>query len=129
MIKQKLKEIREKRFSQEDFAIKLGMDASMYNRRENGNTKISKKEWDAMAKILEVKLEDIHEPEDGIYVINNENATGNFGNNNIFNANSEFVFETMKKYIEKLEVEVKDKKQTIEDLKQIIADLKKQLGL
>lgn len=42
MIKQKLKEIREKRFNQEDFAIKLGMDASMYNRRENGNTKITK---------------------------------------------------------------------------------------
>ena len=50
MIKQKLKTVRESSFSQEDFANLLEMDTSSYNRRENGVTKISKREWDAMAK-------------------------------------------------------------------------------
>ena len=32
-------------------------------------TKISKKEWDKMAKELNVSLEQIYEPEDGVYVL------------------------------------------------------------
>ena len=115
MIKQKLKEAREKKFTQEDFAYKLGMETSNYNRRENGVTKISKSEWDKMAKLLGVKLEEIYEPEDGVYIINNENASGNYsGSHNHFGINNDFVFETMKKYIIKLEEE--------------IAQLKAQLG-
>ena len=58
-----------------------------------------------MAKILNTTLGEIYEPEDGVYVINGDYAHGNFGNNHTFNANSEFVFETMKKYIAKLEEE------------------------
>lgn len=118
MIKQKLKEAREKMFTQEEFAYKMGMDASNYNRRENGVTKISKSEWDKMAKLLEVKLEEIYEPEDGIYIINNENASGNYsGSNNFFNNQDEFVFETMKKYICKLEEENETLKQENQQLK------------
>ena len=59
-----------------------------------------------MAKILNTTLEEIYEPEDGIYVINGDYPHGNFGNNGTFNANSEFVFDTMKKYIQKLEEEI-----------------------
>ena len=81
------------------------MDTSNYGRRENGLTKISKKEWDKMAKELNGKFEEIYDPEDGVYVINGDYAHGNFGNNHTFNNNSEFVFETMKKYITKLEEE------------------------
>ena len=73
---------------------------------KNGVTKISKKEWDAMAKILNTTLYEIYEPEDGIYVINGDYAHGNFGNNHTFNHNSEFVIDTMKKYIQKLEEEI-----------------------
>ena len=114
MIKQKLIDKRkEKNLTQEEFAFKLGLDASNYNRRENGITKISKKEWDKMAKELNVRLEDIYEPEDGIYIINNENASGNFGNNNTFNNFSEYAFETMKKYIEKLEEENRSLKEQL----------------
>ncbi len=58
-----------------------------------------------MAKELNVKLEEIYEPEDGVYIINNENANGNFGNNNTYNSFNEFAFETMRKYILKLEEE------------------------
>ena len=106
MIKQKLIDERKKRFTQEEFAHKLGMDTSNYNRRENGVTRISKKEWDKMAKELNVKFEGIYEPEDGVYIINGENAMANFSNGGTFNNFSEYAFETMKKYIEKLELEV-----------------------
>lgn len=44
----KLKSKREERFTQDEFAHLLGMETSNYNRRENGITKIVKREWDAM---------------------------------------------------------------------------------
>ena len=106
MIKQKLIDKRKERnLTQEEFAYKLGIETSNYNRRENGVTKISKKEWDKMAKVWETSLEEIYEPEDGVYIINGDYAQGNFGGSHTFNNFSEFAFETMKKYIEKLEEE------------------------
>ncbi|WP_205860403.1 helix-turn-helix transcriptional regulator [Polaribacter sp. 11A2H] len=98
---------RERGLSQADMAFKLGFEQSQYCRRENGKTKISKKEWSLMAKILETTLEDIYAPQDGIYVINNETTNGNFGNNNnTSNLYSGLVIEIMKKYIVKLEKEI-----------------------
>lgn len=111
MIKQKLIDKRkDKNFTQEDLAFRLGMETSNYNRRENGIIKISKKEWDKIAKELDAKLEEIYEPEDGVYIFSNENSSGNFGSatNNIFNNMSELAIDTMKKYIDKLEVENKE---------------------
>lgn len=93
------------------------METSNYNRRENGVTKISKSEWDKMAKLLEIKLEEIYEPEDGVYIINGDYAHGNFGDNHIFNGFNDFAFETMKKYILKLEEENQALKSQIKDLK------------
>lgn len=108
MVKQKLYDKRiEKKLTQEDLSLQLGMETSGYSRRENGITKISKKEWDKIAKILNVDFEEIYEPENGVYVFNNGNAKGSYGQvqNNVFNNFSEFALETMKKYIEKLEEE------------------------
>lgn len=105
MIKAKLRKMREQKFTQEEFAHLLEMETSNYNRRENGITKISKREWDKMAKILDCKLDEIYEPEDGVYIINGDHAQGNFGNNGTFNGKDDFVFDTMKKYILKLEEE------------------------
>lgn len=81
------------------------METSNYNRRENGITKINKREWDKMAKLLACNLEEIYEPEDGVYVTNGDYAHGNFGNGGTFNANDSFILETLKKYIAKLEEE------------------------
>lgn len=107
MIKQKLINKRiEKGFSQEKLAHLLSITQSQYCRRENGNTKISKKEWTDIARILDTNLDDIYEPEDGVYIINGEKAMGNFGNGGTFNNFSEFALETMKKYIQKLEDEL-----------------------
>lgn len=118
MIKQKLTNKRvERNLSQEKIADLLGISQSQYNRRENGVTKISKKELDKMAKILDTTLENIYEPEDGVYVINGDFAHGNFGDNHTFNNFSEFAIETMKKYIEKLEIENQSLKEEIKNLK------------
>ena len=104
MIKHKLiNKRKEKGLTQEEMAIQLGIEQSQYNRRENGAVQITKSEWSKMAKILNTPLEEIYEPHDGVYVINNENANGNFGNHNTYIAQSEYAFETLKKYIDKLE--------------------------
>lgn len=59
-----------------------------------------------MAKVLKTTLYAIYEPEDGVYIINNENANGNYsGSHNHFDNNNDFIFDTMKKYILKLEEE------------------------
>ncbi|MEB3380284.1 helix-turn-helix domain-containing protein [Flavobacterium psychrophilum] len=107
MIKQKLINKRvERNLSQSEFADLLEITQSQYSRRENGVTKISKKEWDKMAKVLNTTLDDIYDPEDGIYIINNENASGNYsGSQNHFHQIPDHVLETMRKYIEKLEEE------------------------
>lgn len=118
MIKQRLINKRsEKSLSQEDMAYRLGMSQSQYSRRESGATKISKREWDKIANVLETPLDEIYEPEDGVYIINNENANGNFGNNNTYNAFSDFSVETMRKYIEKLEEENQRLKEELENRK------------
>ena len=83
----------------------LGISQSQYNRRENGVSKITKKEWGKMAKVLDTTLEEIYEPEDGVYVIQGDYAHGNFEIGGTFNSNSDFIFNTMKKYIKKLEEE------------------------
>ncbi len=57
-----------------------------------------------MAKILDTSLEEIYEPLDGIYIINNSKENENFGNYHNY-AHSDFVLETLKKYIIKLEEE------------------------
>lgn len=108
MIKQKLSEKRKsKGFSQEEMAEKLKMSQSQYSRRENGTVRMSKKEWDEMAKALNTDLEEIYEPHDGVYMINYENANGDYsGSHNHFHNIPDYVLESMQKYIEKLEEEI-----------------------
>lgn len=64
-----------------------------------------------------IALKEIYEPHDWLYIINNENANGNFGNYNVYNTQADFAFETMKKYIEKREVENQQLKEENEQLK------------
>jgi hypothetical protein len=58
-----------------------------------------------MAKILNCTLEEIYEPEDGIYLLNGENTHANSGDG-CFAQHTDFIFDTMKKYIAKLETEI-----------------------
>lgn len=118
MIKQKLINRRnEKNITQEDMAFRLGMSQSQYSRREAGVTKISKKEWNKIAQVLETSLKEIYEPEDGVYIINKESESDNSGSHNHFSRVPDYVLETMRKYIEKLEEENLKLRQELESKK------------
>lgn len=107
MLKQKpIQKRKQLGLSQEDMAHKLSIQQSQYSRRENGKTIISTKEWSAMAKILGTTVEEIYEPQDGVYIIKYKNANGEYsGSHNHFENQSDFALEIQKKYIAKLEEE------------------------
>jgi transcriptional regulator with XRE-family HTH domain len=105
VIKQKLinKRISQK-ITQENMAFHLGITQSQYCRRENGVTKISKREWNKLANILQTSLYEIYEPEDGIFMSTEIEST----QNNKYNLHlMELTIATLTKYIEKLEEENK----------------------
>ena len=106
MEKQKLIETRKKRgYSHEQMAKHLHMDVSNYNRREKGQAKITSTEWEKLASILDVSVEEIFESEEAMIFVCKDNATGNYqGNNNIYSI-PEFLLESQRKYIAKLEKE------------------------
>src|SRR5690606_8840282 len=101
MIKQKLISKRKERgYSQEEMADKVRMSQSQYSRREKGAVRITKKEWDDMANALNADLEEIYEPHDGIYIINNENASGEYsGSQSHFHTIPGYILESMQKYM------------------------------
>ncbi|SEW09364.1 DNA-binding transcriptional regulator, XRE-family HTH domain [Chryseobacterium wanjuense] len=111
MQKTKLIETRKrKNISQEKMADILCMDVSNYNRREKGTAKISLQEWQKIADTLQVPLDEIYENEESLIFIFNDNATGN---GNIVSNNYNIpvsMWESQKKYIEKLEAEIESLK-------------------
>ncbi|KMQ69167.1 hypothetical protein ACM39_03400 [Chryseobacterium sp. FH2] len=118
MQKTKLIDVRKrKNISQEKMADILCIDVSNYNRREKGTAKISLQEWQKIAEILETPIEDIYENDEGMVIIFNDNSTGTgYGVGVVNNYNIPLsIWESQKKYIEKLEAE-------IESLKAIIAE-------
>ena len=95
-------------YTQENMSSELDMDVSSYNRRENGQIRISNKEWQKMSNILKVSLEEIYEPDEGMIMIFNDNSPGcGNGNGNIITNYTlpQSVLDSQKKYIEKLEEE------------------------
>ena len=117
MEKVKLVERRkEKGISQREIAGKLYMDVSCYNRREKGQARIAPHEWEKLADILDVPVNEIFEPDDNQVFICRDNATGNYqGTNHIYSV-PEHLLETQRKYIEMLEKENWELKQKINGL-------------
>ncbi|KFE97287.1 hypothetical protein IX38_20805 [Chryseobacterium luteum] len=109
--KTKLQETRLKKgLSQEQIADMLGMTQSNYSRKESGSSKISKQEWEKLSKTLDVPVDEIFENEESHIFIFQDNSTGNYsGTNNIHSIpkHIEQLLETQRKYIEKLEEEIK----------------------
>lgn len=114
MEKIKLIEARKsKGLSQQQLAERLCMDVSNYNRREKGQSKVSPSEWEKLANLLEVSVEDIFESEEAILFVCKDNATGNYqGNNHIYSI-PEFLLESQRKYITKLEEEIAQLKEHV----------------
>lgn len=116
MEKEKLRRVRkQKGFTQQEIADFIATDVSNYSRKESGGVKITRNEWDKIAKFLDVPVEEIYEEEDATIIINNENnATGpNSGiysslKDNIHNYNiPNSVIDNLQKYIVLLEEEIK----------------------
>ncbi len=107
MEKIKLIEVRKsKGYSQNQMAEELCMDVSNYNRREKGQSKVSSSEWEKLASVLEVPVEDIFESEESIFIICKDQSVGiNNGTNNVYTI-PEFLLESQRKYIQKLEEEI-----------------------
>jgi transcriptional regulator with XRE-family HTH domain len=95
-----------KKYTQEKMAEKLCMDTSGYNRREKGLLKISAEHWQKLSDILKVPLEDIYEADENLIFIFNDNSTGN-GNIVTNYTLPQYILDSQRKYIEKLEEELK----------------------
>jgi transcriptional regulator with XRE-family HTH domain len=107
MLKTKLIEARRNRgYSQEYMATVLNMDVSNYNRRENGQIKISAEQWQMLAKELKVSLENIYEADENMIFIFKDNASGNGNIVNNYSMPPE-VLESFKTHIYALEEEIK----------------------
>ena len=106
MEKTKLIQTRTKKgFTQQQVADYLNMDISNYSRREKGTVKIINNEWEKLSKFLTVNVEEIYEAEESMVFICKDNATGNYqGNNHIYSI-PEYMLESQRKYIAKLEEE------------------------
>ena len=110
-------------YTQDYLAGNLNIDVSSYSRKENGKVKIAKHEWEKLAELLEVPVEEIYEPDESIFFIFKDNSTGNgngIGNTVTNNSMPQYVWEIQKKYTEKLEEEVRLLKEEILVLKEEI---------
>ncbi|MDQ1098722.1 MULTISPECIES: helix-turn-helix transcriptional regulator [Chryseobacterium] len=125
MIKTKLINVRKaKEFAQGAMARELHMTQSQYQRREKGEIMISDPEWEKMAKILHMNIEDIKEDEPGKVVNNLENNKVNyFGSNNYFYNIPEFILENQQDYINLLKKEIEELKEENRTLKEKLKDI------
>lgn len=108
MVKEKLIKVRkEKKFSQQDIAEHLNISQSQYQRKEKGEMGITESEWERIAKLLEIDVEEIKENSEVSNVMNNfDNSSGNYiGNNNNYCNIPEYILESQKDYINLLKEE------------------------
>ena len=107
MEKTKLIKTRTKKgFTQQQVAEHLCMDISNYSRREKGTSKISNNEWEKLSKLFDVPVDDFYENEESIFIICKDQSVGIVnGTNNVYTV-PEFLLESQRKYIQKLEEEI-----------------------
>jgi len=120
--KHKLIEARNKKGYAQDYLVgALNIDVSSYSRKENGKLRIFNQEWQTLSEILNVPLTDIYESDEGMMFIFNDQSSG-VGNgigNSITNYTiPQSIWESQKKYIEKLEEENQKQKEEIQQLKE-----------
>ncbi|EJL72978.1 helix-turn-helix transcriptional regulator [Chryseobacterium populi] len=121
MIKEKLIRMRkEKKFSQQDIAEHLNISQTQYLRKEKGEVEIKDDEWERIAKLLDVEVEDIKQfDSDNSISQNFENNTGNYiGSNNVYCNVPEYLLENQQEYINMLKKEIQELKEKIIKLEQ-----------
>ena len=78
MQKEKLRVIRkQKGYTQQQVADFIATDVSNYSRKESGDVRIVKDEWDKIARFLDVPIEEIYEEEEAAIVINYDHPVFN----------------------------------------------------
>lgn len=105
MQKEKLRALRKKRgHTQQEIADLLATDVSNYSRKESGNVKIIRAEWEKIAGFLDVPLEDIYEEDEAMIVIENQvfndspgsSVNSNISGDNISNFTNDLSIEIIK---------------------------------
>jgi transcriptional regulator with XRE-family HTH domain len=104
---------KRKGMSTKEMADLIPMEEYSYRRREKGETRITYKEWQKIAAILEVEVEDIFETEQQAVNIHNENGQVNnstyTGKIQYYNIPKEMV-ENQQEYIVILKKEIEELK-------------------
>jgi transcriptional regulator with XRE-family HTH domain len=122
MLKEKLiRQRKEKQFSQQDMAKHLNISQSQYLRKEKGEIGIRDEEWERMAKLLDVEVNDIKESDSENSINQNfENITdisnSYVGSNNIYCNVPEYILQNQREYIEILKKQIIDLNAKIDEL-------------
>lgn len=109
MTKENLIRVRkQKKFSQQDVAEHLNISQTHYQRKEKGEVGISDVEWERIAGLLDVDVEEIKENSEATNMIQSfDNSSGNYiGNNNNYCNIPEYILENQKDYIALLKEEI-----------------------
>ena len=126
MEKQKLVQARkQKGITQRELAELLCMGVSNYSRKEKGILSMRNEEWEKLAQHLGIPIEKIYEEEQQRFIICKDQAVGigvNNGTNNFYTI-PEFILESQRKYIQKLEEEIKRLKASDQKKLKIIPSL------
>lgn len=110
MQKEKLRAIRkQKGYTQQQIADIIATDVSNYSRKESGDVRIIKDEWNKIARFLDVSVEDIYEDEEAKIVVNNDhpvfNDSSSGGINSQFNNIPGSIIQNLQDYISFLKEE------------------------
>lgn len=108
MVKEKLRKIRiDKGMSQKQLAAALPTDVSNYCRKESGDVRITKQEWEKFAQVLGVSFDEIFEEDTPAISINYENSTiaENSGNFSTYHNIPEFIIKNLEDFIKHLKEE------------------------
>lgn len=108
VVKEKLRKIRiDKGMSQKQLAAALPTDVSNYCRKESGDVRITKQEWEKFAEVLGVSLAEIYEEDSPAISINYENSTiaENSGNFSTYHNIPESIVKNLEDFIKHLKEE------------------------
>lgn len=126
MQKEKLRIIRkQKGYTQQQIADIIATDVSNYSRKESGDVKIVREEWDKIARFLEVPVEEIYEDEEAKVVVNYDHpvfndksiSAGAITNQNNYDNIPGDVIENLQDYIALLKEENNRLKEELKSLK------------
>ena len=119
MIKRKLMSARkESNLTQTAMAKLLCMTQSQYQRREQGEIRITDNEWVKIAKILGKEVDEVREEDGATTIFNYDNHSGNYSQStNNFYSIPDFIMKNQQEYIEMLKNEIISLKAELAELK------------